>query len=94
MIKRFNGKPFRPEETLKIYDARFHTNQEKAEILTRHYQSVSSDKSLDPDFRRHKAKREPEIDKLISEHSDPAPHRIFNAPFTRHELQVALDKKT
>ena len=93
MIKRFNGKPFRPVETLKIYDARFHTNQEKAEILTRHYQSVSSDKSLDPDFRQHKAKREPEIDKLISEHSDPAPHRIFNAPFTRHELQVALDKK-
>ena len=93
MINKFKGKPFRPVETLKLYDARYHTNQEKAEVLTQYYQSVSSDESLDPEFRQHKNTQEPLIDEMIKNKSNSAEHRTFNAPFTLHELKTALDKK-
>ena len=93
MINKFKGKPFRPVETLKLYDARYHTNQEKAEVLTQYYQSVSSDESLDPEFRQHKNTQEPLIDGMIKNKSNSAEHRTFNAPFTLHELKTALDKK-
>ena len=93
MIDKFKGKPFRPVETLKLYDARYHTNQEKAEVLTQYYQCVSSDESLDPEFRQHKNTQEPLIDEMIKNKSNSAEHRTFNAPFTLHELKTALDKK-
>ena len=93
MINKFKGKPFRPVETLKLYDARYHTNQEKAEVLTQYYQSVSSDESLDPEFRQHKITQEPLIDGTIKNKSNSAEHRTFNAPFTLHEVKTAHDKK-
>lgn len=92
-LKKFNGKPYNPIEVLKINNLRFHENKDKAEILTKHYQKVSSDGALSQAFMQHKTIQEPIINNLIWRKASSGEHRAYNANFTIKELKTALSKK-
>ena len=78
---------------LKVNNIRYHENHEKAEILTQHYQKVSSDDSLSPTFRQHKLEQEPVIDQMLALNANDGEPLAYNANFTIKELKTALSKK-
>ena len=61
LISRFNGKPFKPVEVLISNNTRHQENIDKANALAQHYQKVSSNENLSPEFRAEKLKRDPDI---------------------------------
>ncbi|MCU7844861.1 MAG: endonuclease/exonuclease/phosphatase family protein [Candidatus Thiodiazotropha sp. (ex Monitilora ramsayi)] len=92
-LRKFNGKPFRPVETLELNGRRIHSNADKAECLNRHYQTVSSNQALEPTFQQHKEEQEPLINQTVSQKSRAGERRAYNAVFTVRELRTALGKK-
>lgn len=92
-FKKFKGKSSRPVEVIKVENVRYHENSDKAEILAKHYQNVSSNASLTPTFRDHKNEQEPRIDRLVGTNTGNGEHLVYNTDFTIRELSTALNKK-
>ena len=92
IISRFNGKPFKPVEVNKLKNTRPHENIDKANALAQHYQTISSNQLLDPNFRERKRILEPEITQTVQasiEAGRDKPH-IFTFKELTYSFQVAL----
>ena len=90
-IHRIRGKSTKSNmATLVTNDQYITSNTEKANVLVKHYQKVSSDASLPTKFIPVKKAAEPKINKLIEDNCDPNPDPTYNKDFTLIELNQAL----
>ena len=93
LISKFNGKPFKPVEVLKSNNTRHQENIDKANALAQHYQKVSSNDLLSPEFRAEKLKRDPDITDTVQASIEGGGGEAYNDLFTFKELTTALNKK-
>ena len=93
LISKFNGKPFKPVEVLKSNNTRHQENIDKANALAQHYQKVSSNELLSPEFSAEKLKRDPDITVTVQASIEGGGGEAYNDLFTFKELTTALNKK-
>ena len=93
LISRFNGKPFKPVEVLMSNNTRHQENIDKANALAQHYQKVSSNENLSPEFRAEKLKRDPDITVTVQASIEGGGGEAYNDLFTFKELTNALNRK-
>lgn len=63
VIDKFKVKPFKP--VIEASNLLHHENQEKANALAAHYQSISNNEQLNLEFRQRKAEIEPTINRAV-----------------------------
>ena len=89
IISKFNGKPFKPVEVIKQDNVRYHENKDKANVLANHYQKISSNDLLQPEFKDKKREVEPAIDETVNESISTGNGEPYNALFKINELNTA-----
>lgn len=92
-ISRFNGKPFKPVDVLNADNIRHHENIDKANVLVKHYQKISSNTQLEQPFKDRKKDADPEITVEINAKINDKRNENYNTLFTIGELKTALNKK-
>ena len=93
MIKKINGKPFSPTNTLVVNNIRYTDSKQKAEILTNEYVKISSNQSYSREFVDLKTEHEPQIDLVFEQMTKLDNDKAYNANFSMKELKTALNSK-
>ena len=94
MIKKFNGKPFSPTNTLVVNNIRYTDSKQKAEILTNEYVKISSNQSYSREFIDLKIEHEPQIDIVFEQMTKLDNDKAYNANFSIKELKTQHQGQT